>query len=188
MDARTIQARLNAHGFPCGAVDGDIGPRTRQATARFQAAWFGLEGVGWLAIDGIPGPATQRCLERLPQLSAHFVVDELRSKGDGTCYVRRELVGALESYRSIVGPLTPLSAYRDPAHNRKVGGAEASMHVEGLGADVPLAASVAEVRALGVFSGIGDKGGRVRHVDLRHLSRNNKTPHATPGNPARWRY
>lgn len=188
MTPQDVQRILNAHGFPCGAVDGDIGPRTRQAVARFQFAWHGLDGLGWLAVDRVPGPATQACLERLPHLSAHFTVWELRSKGDHTCYVRRELVDGLERYREIVGPFRPMSAYRDPAHNRRVGGAQFSMHVEGLGADVPLAATVVDVRALGMFSGIGRKGELVRHVDMRHLSSQNRTPHASPANPAQWRY
>lgn len=192
MDAAAIQAKLNAHGFPCGRVDGDIGPRTRQAVAHYQAAWAGLygaDGFGWLTIDGIPGPHTQRCLEKLPALSWHFTTHELRSKGNGDCYVRRELVAGLEHLRGLIGPFAPVSAYRDPAYNRGLpGAARDSMHIEGLAADIPAWLTVHDVRALGIFSGIGDKGGIVQHVDLRHLSAKNRTPHATPANPARWHY
>ncbi len=194
MTEREIQRALNGHGFPCGRADGVIGPRTRAAVARYQRAWAGLYGAdgpagAWLAIDGIPGPDTQACLEHLPALSWHFYTHELRSKGNGVCWVDRELVAAFEHLRGIHHrPFRPISAYRDPAHNRAVGGARYSMHLHGLAGDTPLLWTVDEAESLGVFSGIGDKGGRVRHVDLRHLSRHNKTPSATPFSPARWHY
>jgi N-acetylmuramoyl-L-alanine amidase len=40
-----VQARLNHLGFWCGAVDGIVGPRTRHAVKRFQAA-HALEVTG----------------------------------------------------------------------------------------------------------------------------------------------
>lgn len=188
MDARTIQTTLNANGFPCGAVDGIIGPHTRAAVVRFQQAFAGAGGLAPLDADGVPGPLTQAALEQLPHLSPNFVVAELRSHGNGDCFVRRELVDALERYRDLAGPGTPLSAYRDPAHNQAVGGAPDSMHLYGFAADPWGNVSVADVEALGIFSGIGDKAGAVRHVDLRHLSEHNHTPGATPSSPARWQY
>lgn len=192
MDAREIQRRLNAHGFPCGPADGNIGPRTRSAVRRYQAAWAGLygaAGLGWLEVDGNPGPATQRCLVELPALSWHFTTHELRSRGNGDCFVRRELVAGLEHLRSLIGPFAPTSGYRDPTHNANVGGARHSMHVLGLACDTPRRATVAAVQQLGVFSGIGHKNGLVQHVDLRHLAGpHNKTPHATPARPVIWSY
>jgi hypothetical protein len=187
MDARTVQHVLAAHGFPCGKVDGIIGPRTRAAVARFQSACNVM--APWLTIDGIPGPKTQAALAELPRLSEHFTVAELRCRHCGESYVRRELLAALEGLRDELGrPIVIRSAYRCPHHNNAVGGARASMHLHGLAADVAHPCTVDEARTLELFSGIGDKGGLVAHVDLRHLSPENQTPHATPANPARWHY
>ncbi|WP_298981602.1 peptidoglycan-binding protein [uncultured Roseibium sp.] len=33
-----LQSRLTSHGFPCGEIDGDIGPKTNHALRRFQKA------------------------------------------------------------------------------------------------------------------------------------------------------
>ena len=49
----------------------------------------------------------------------------------------RELARHLEQLRAIVkAPVTILSGYRCPDHNRKVGGAPMSQHVQGIAADV----------------------------------------------------
>jgi hypothetical protein len=188
VDNRTIQRLLNENGFPAGPVDGIIGPKTAAATKRFQTAY---NAGPWLALDGIPGPKTAAALEDLPQLSAHFTVAELRSKGNGNCYVDRELLKTLEFVREAAGgrPLTLISAYRDPAHNISVGGARHSMHVYGLAVDPDDDyCDVDEILALGVFSGVGRRHGRWAHGDLRHLSSENQTPLAIPQRPAQWAY
>lgn len=187
MNIEEMQSTLNHHGFPCGDADGIVGPQTAGAVRAFQQAWSG--GL-WLVIDGIPGPKTRAALETLPNLSAHFTVGELRSKGNGKCYVRRELLRALEELRSRLGvPIPVISAYRDPAHNTAVGGARGSMHLYGLGADIAGVAPWQKVAGFRLFSGIGDRRGLVSHVDLRHLAgAGNLTPAATPAAPARWSY
>jgi len=53
---RWIQYYLNLLGYKSGAVDGIVGPVTRDAIRRFQKA-FGLK------VDGIAGPVTRRTLE-----------------------------------------------------------------------------------------------------------------------------
>lgn len=188
MDLATVQGLLNRFGFPCGPVDGVLGPKTKAATARFQQAYNGPDG--WLEMDGIPGPKTQAALEDLPRLSINFAVHELACHHCGHAYVRRELLAALEEWRRELGrPIPLLSAYRCKQHNAAVGGASKSMHVEGFAADPNVPADVDDVQALELFSGIGE--GRfdvIRHVDLRHLSPNNQTPSATPASPARWTY
>lgn len=194
MDISSVQTLLNANGFPCGAVDGAVGPLTAEAVRRFQVAFNYGGPAAWLLVDGDPGPLTQAALARLPLLSEHFSTSELRSRGeaaDGDCWVRRELLHALEALRHALGdrPLPVLDAYRNPAHNAAVGGAADSMHLWGYAADLPHPCTVAQAQAVGVFSGIGDKGGLVAHVDVRHLAGAlNRTPGATPQAPARWHY
>lgn len=93
--------------------------------------------------------------------SRHLAWTELRCK-DGTPYPDRwkesrgrELAYMFESIRAIHGkPIGIVSAYRTPEHNRKIGGARASQHVEGRALDmtpptgVTVAKFTADVRAL----------------------------------------
>lgn len=112
------------------------------------------------------------------RISEHFVEAEFRSKGDGTVRVEARLVYHLEQLRRIVGgkPLRIVSGYRDPAHNRRVGGASRSRHLFGDAADIPAGyATVEQARAAG-FRGIGRRGPWAVHVDMR------------PGPRAEWTY
>jgi peptidoglycan hydrolase-like protein with peptidoglycan-binding domain len=196
-----LQRRLNALGFPC-AVDGVSGPATLTAVARFQLAY------GWrsIAVDGVWGPMTLGALSQVEssggRLSQNFMVNELRSKGDGTTFVHRDLLAGLERLRAHVGrPLGIVSAWRDPAHNQRVGGARTSQHTFGAAPELTAirarlsqgahlhAGRAADFNqgyirlddcvALNLFTGVGHRNGWVTHVDVR------------PGNPARptvWRY
>jgi len=76
--------------------------------------------------------------------STHLTWTELACK-DGTPYPAEwretravDLAHAFERVRAACGghPLTVLSAYRSPAHNRAIGGAPKSQHVEGRAVDV----------------------------------------------------
>lgn len=75
--------------------------------------------------------------------SAHLSWREL-SCHDGTAYPQEwradraaELALAFEDVRSAYGaPIAILSAYRTPEHNRRVGGAPASQHVQGRALDL----------------------------------------------------
>ncbi len=187
MDIKEIQGILNHWGFRTGVIDGDLGPQTKQAVRRFQEAF----SIGpHLTVDGIPGLKTQAAIKNLPHLSENFVVNELRSHGNGDCYVRRELLDGLEYLREFLNmPIHIISAYRDPAHNQRVGGASKSMHVYGLAADIPGLCSYRRVIDLQIFSGIGRRNGAISHVDMRHhAGGNNLTPHATPVSPTVWAY
>jgi zinc D-Ala-D-Ala carboxypeptidase len=186
MEISAVQTLLGHNGFPCGAADGVLGPQTRAAVTRFQQAFNGPGAP--LAPDGAPGPLTQAAMGNLPRLSAHFTVAELACHHCGLCYVRRELLAGLEWLRGVIGPVPIVDAYRCAQHNHDVGGATDSMHLYGYAADPNIGAEVDIVQGVRAFSGIGDKNGVVKHVDLRHLSPANQTPTANPANPARWHY
>jgi peptidoglycan hydrolase-like protein with peptidoglycan-binding domain len=186
---RQLQRDLTALGFPVGAVDGVNGPATRTAVARFQLAY------GWrpIGVDGAYGPQTLGALAQVQQtgrLSPNFTVGECRSKGDGTAWVHRDLLGALERLRVAVGrPLSLVSCWRDVAHNRRVGGARTSQHTYGASPELHriqgslmrgahlFAGRAADFNRgyirlqdclnLRLFSGIGHRDGWVTHVDLR---------------------
>ena len=199
---RSLQRDLTGLGFPCGTIDGANGPATRTAVARLQLAY------GWrpITVDGQYGPQTLGALAQVRdsgRLSPNFTVQECRSKGDGTAWVHRDLLGALERLRAAVGrPLGLVSAWRDPAHNRRVGGARTSQHTFGASAELHriqgsllpgahlFAGRAADFNRgyirlqdcvnLRLFSGIGHRDGWVTHVDVR--------ANGTPANPTVWVY
>lgn len=188
MSVEDVQRALKSIGWPV-AVDGDLGRQTREALSDFQRGY----ALTTLRVSGRPGPRTNRalreCVANGGRCSEHFAFKEFMSKGNGWIKVDRELVRGLETYRRAVGgPVTIVSAYRDPAHNRRVGGATNSQHLYGNGADIPVALSRERVRALRVFSGIGYQAssGLVRHVDVRHRGPN--TTGGTLANPTEWPY
>lgn len=190
---RTVQADLTAIGFPC-PVDGLNGPQTRTAVARFQLAY------GWrrITVDGQYGPQTLGALHQTKltgRLSPNFSVAELRTRTrsggpkDGSCWVHRDLLSALERLRAHVGkPLGIVSGWRDVEHNVRVGGASASQHTFGAAPELQaiagrlsgghlLAGRAADFnqryvgldvcRGLRLFTGIGHRNGWVTHVDVR---------------------
>ena len=185
---RAMQRDFGALGFPC-PVDGENGPATRTAVARFQLAF------GWrrIAVDGQYGPQTLAALDQVRstgRLYPSFTVQECRSKGDGTAWVHRDLLAALEQMRARVGrPLPLVSAWRDPAHNRRVGGARTSQHTFGAAPELHAIQSRLSPGAhlhagraadfnrgyirlqdcvnLRLFTGIGHRDGWVTHVDIR---------------------
>ncbi len=183
-----LQKTLAAYGFPPGRIDGDIGPQTEAAVRYFQAAFNGGKtNQPTLTPDGVAGPKTRQALTQLPHLSAHFTANELWSRGNGDCYVKRQLLHNLEQLRKATGgrPMRlKYGAYRDPAYNKKIGGATRSRHPEGDACDIGTGYGVTLgfVRKLKLFTGIGYYPSRhnlVSHVDTR------------PGNvnhPTTWKY
>ncbi|HYE84728.1 MAG TPA: D-Ala-D-Ala carboxypeptidase family metallohydrolase [Vicinamibacterales bacterium] len=117
--------------------------------------------------------------------STHLTWRELGCK-DGTAYPREfiddgraaRLAAVFEAIRASCGhqPIAVLSAYRSPAHNRKVGGARNSQHVQGRALDLrpPKGWTVARfyerIRALAPalpdLKGIGRYATFV-HIDVR---------------------
>lgn len=115
--------------------------------------------------------------------SPHLSWAELACK-DGTAYPvewretrAKALAEAFEALRAAVGlPLTILSAYRTPAHNRRVGGAKNSQHVQGRALDLlpprgwtpeqlaAVAAGIPAIRGIGLYQ-------TFTHIDVRPDSR-----------------
>ena len=187
MELVTAQQILNDNGFPAGPADGIYGARTRAALQHFQNA---TTHPLWNA--GGYDDATINALNQLPQLSTNFTVNEVRSTGNGNCYIRSELLNALEDLRLILNrPIPIASGYRDAKRNALLpGSATNSLHLYGLAADITSLAvhvTLNEVRNMGIFSGIGwvRTSGFVRHIDLRHLTGRHTQ---TPWNPSIWSY
>lgn len=90
----------------------------------------------------------------------HFAPAELASKGNGSLKLDVHSVEMLEQLRSFIGkPMIVTSAYRDPAHNRRVGGAKGSYHLQGRAFDIRMdnhdpAQFEAAARSVG-FTGFG---------------------------------
>jgi uncharacterized protein YcbK (DUF882 family) len=123
-------------------------------------------------------------------VSQHLLWSELACK-DGTAYPVEyasravALAAVFEQIRFACGnqPITILSAYRSPAHNRKVGGARNSQHVQGRALDLrpPKGFTVATfytllrdmaARPFSAIKGLGkyERHGFV-HVDIRPQDR-----------------
>ena len=189
MSTEDIQRALKKIGWPI-AVDGDWGTHTTEALSDFQRGYAATP----LKVSGKSGPKTCRalreCVANDGRCSEHFTFKEFASKGNGWIKVDRALIEALERYRKAVGgPVTVISAYRDPVHNRRVGGKPLSQHLQGNAADIDAVLPTAKVQGLGVFSGIGfqKQTGLVRHIDVRHRGPSNPTS-STCASPAQWVY
>lgn len=66
-----------------------------------------------------------------------FSPSEMASKGDGSLQLNVDAMNRLQRLRTRLGsPMLVTSAYRDPAHNRRVGGAKSSYHMRGMAFDI----------------------------------------------------
>ena len=178
---KDMQKRLTALGFLLGKVDGEDGPRTRDAIKRFQRSWnLGKK----LVVDGVAGSKTLAALSETEKqggrLSKNFKADELRCKCDGkysSCLgiaALREDLAALETLRKAYPKgLRIVSAYRCVNHNRSVGGASSSQHLSGRAYDIPPVINYKSSQIPARFKGRGyNKDGKVRHVDSRATKTN----------------
>jgi len=91
---------------------------------------------------------------------SNFSPAEIACRGTGKIQINEDALDKLQSLRSALGkPLIVNSAYRSPEHNKRVGGAKASKHLEGTAFDISMAnhdpaAFIAAARKAG-FKGIG---------------------------------
>jgi len=102
----------------------------------------------------------------------NFPPAEIACRGSGSLRINEEALDKLQALRDRLGkPLIVRSAYRSPAHNRAVGGAPRSKHMDGTAFDIAMAnhdpvAFEAAARAVG-FLGFGyyPRSGFM-HIDL----------------------
>ncbi|MEE9908614.1 D-Ala-D-Ala carboxypeptidase family metallohydrolase [Brucella intermedia] len=102
----------------------------------------------------------------------NFSPAEIACRGTGSLRINEEALDKLRALRDRLGkPLIVRSAYRSPAHNRAVGGAPRSKHMDGMAFDIAMAnhdpvAFEAAARAVG-FLGFGyyPRSGFM-HIDL----------------------
>lgn len=101
-------------------------------------------------------------------LSAHFSRYEFDCHDGQIAHPTPGLITKLERLRAIVGkPCRIVSGYRDPAYNKRVGGAPDSRHMHNDAADLEAGyATVPQAKAAG-FHGIGVCRGWAVHVDDR---------------------
>jgi len=82
-----------------------------------------IEALHWSEVDNWP--------------SKHFSPEELACRGTGKIKIDEDALAKLEKLREMLGkPMIINSAYRSPEHNRKVGGAKNSNHMQGVAFDV----------------------------------------------------
>ncbi len=89
MTVKQIQCLLCYLGFDPGAPDGKLGPNTRSATRRFQAA-------AHLNVDGHPGPATQQALQEAVKKNFSTISDKIRQNQAAPQEKAQEAVGAVK--------------------------------------------------------------------------------------------
>jgi hypothetical protein len=126
-----------------------------------------IEADHWSKVEGWP--------------SRHFSPQEMACRHCGRLKIDPKLLDNLETLRATLGgkPMVITSGYRCPEHNRRVGGAPKSQHMEGRAADV-MQTNHDPHRFKAVAEGIGFTGigtypaSNFIHVDVR------------PNGPARW--
>lgn len=111
---------------------------------------------------------------RKVKLSKNFVSTEFDCQGRGCCtetYIDDELVERLQQIRDHFGAAVTInSGYRCSKHNRNVGGATRSKHVQGMAADI-VVRNIAPIEVARYAESIGIKGiglyDSFVHVDTR---------------------
>ena len=140
-DVRRLQSKLFSIGYSVN-VDGNFANTTKNIVVQFQ------KDAGLVA-DGIVGAKTWKALDEIKiyskltdgnkSLSPNFKVKEFACQdGTDTIVLHTDfIVDKLQKIRNHFNkPITINSAYRNPTHNKKVGGASNSYHVKGRAFDI----------------------------------------------------
>lgn len=106
MTVRQIQCLLCYLGFDPGAPDGKLGPNTRSATRRFQAA-------AHLNVDGHPGPATQQALQEAVKKNFSTISDKIRQNNNTPQGTAQEAAGAVKKNLSTNFDNSPGGFWKD---------------------------------------------------------------------------
>lgn len=70
----------------------------------------------------------------------NFSPAEIACRGTSAIKVNEEALDSLQALRGLIGkPMIVLSGYRSPEHNRRVGGAPGSKHMDGKAFDISMA-------------------------------------------------
>lgn len=70
----------------------------------------------------------------------NFSPSEIACRGTGKLVIHEGAMDRLQELRTRIGkPMIVTSGYRSPEHNRKVGGATASLHLQGIAFDISMA-------------------------------------------------
>ena len=108
------------------------------------------------------------------KLTDHFTLREFQCRHCGAVKLDHRLVNKLQALRDRLGvPLAITSGYRCPDHNKAVGGAPNSYHVQGMAADIVCPKGWAVEEFAGVcldhgFTGVGAYPAQnFVHVDVR---------------------
>lgn len=143
-EVRKLQSKLSSIGYSI-TVDGDFGNNTEKIVIQFQkdAGFTGRD------VDGVVGEKTWKALDEIKvyskladgnkSISPNFKIKEFACQdGSDTIVLHTDfVVDKLQKIRSHFNkPITINSAYRNPTHNRKVGGASSSYHVKGRAFDI----------------------------------------------------
>jgi zinc D-Ala-D-Ala carboxypeptidase len=104
----------------------------------------------------------------MPASSPHFRSSEFACPHCGVELVRPRLLVVLERIRALRNrPITIVSGYRCPVHNRDVHGAVDSQHMYGAAADIPRGTCTFDEAVSCGATGVGTKDGVPVHVDVR---------------------
>ena len=140
-DVRKLQSKLLSIGYSTN-VDGVFGNNTSKIVKEFQ------KDAG-LSCDGVVGEKTWKALDDIKiyskladgnkSISPNFKIKEFACQdGSDTIVLHTDfIVEKLQKIRTHFNkPITINSAYRNPTHNKKVGGSSNSYHVKGRAFDI----------------------------------------------------